>query len=98
MKQLLTAIIAVLATHSAIAGVKIENWVAPGGARVFFVESRVLPMLDVQVDFAAGAPPSPRGYLATRAGIAGRDLVFGRPSGPIGYGPGHSSPSSFNAA
>jgi zinc protease len=67
MKQLLTAVIAVLATHSAIAGVKIENWVSPGGARVFFVESRVLPMLDVQVDFAAGSMFDPPGKSGTAA-------------------------------
>ena len=67
MKKLLTAIIAVLATHSALAGVKIENWVSPGGARVFFVESRVLPILDVQVDFAAGSMFDPPGKSGTAA-------------------------------
>ena len=67
MKKLLTAIVAVLATHSALAGVKIENWVSPGGARVFFVESRVLPMLDVQVDFAAGSMFDPPGKSGTAA-------------------------------
>ena len=55
MKQLLTAAIALLATQAALAGVKIEHWVSPTGARVYFVESRVLPILDVQVDFAAGS-------------------------------------------
>ena len=55
MKKLLTAIVALLAAHSALAGVKIEHWVSPAGARVFFVESRALPILDVQVDFAAGS-------------------------------------------
>ena len=40
MKKLLTAVVAFLAAHSALAGVKIENWVSPTGARVFFVESR----------------------------------------------------------
>ena len=67
MKKLLTAIIAVLATHSALAGVKIENWVSPGGTRVFFVESRVLPILDVQVDFAAGSMFDPPGRSGTAA-------------------------------
>ena len=67
MKKLLTAIIAVLATHSALAGVRIENWVSPGGARVFFVESRVLPILDVQVDFAAGSMFDPPGKSGTAA-------------------------------
>ena len=61
MKRLLTAAIAFLVTQSVLAGVKIEHWVSPSGARVYFVESRVLPMLDVQVDFAAGAMFDPAG-------------------------------------
>ena len=67
MKKLLTAIIAVLATHSALAGVKIEHWLSPTGARVYFVESRVLPILDVQVDFAAGSMFDPPGKSGTAA-------------------------------
>ena len=61
MKKLLTAIAALLAAHAACAGVKIENWVSPSGARVYFVESRSLPILDVQVDFAAGSMFDPPG-------------------------------------
>ncbi|WP_428826673.1 M16 family metallopeptidase [Azonexus sp. IMCC34842] len=61
MKKLLTAVTALLITQAALAGVKIEHWVAPSGARVYFVESRVLPMLDVQVDFAAGSVFDPAG-------------------------------------
>ena len=38
---------------------KIEHWVAPSGARVFFVENHDLPMLDVQVDFDAGSVRDP---------------------------------------
>ncbi len=49
------------------AGVKIEHWTAPSGARVYFVETRVLPILDVQIDFAAGGIAVP----ATKAGLAG---------------------------
>jgi len=37
-----------LATQLAVAGPKIENWVAPSGARVYFVENHALPILDVQ--------------------------------------------------
>ncbi len=48
------------------AGVSIENWVAPSGARVFFVENHALPILDVQVDFAAGTAYDPQG----KAGLA----------------------------
>ena len=67
MKKLLTAAIALLAAQAALAGVKIENWVTTGGARVFFVESRVLPILDVQVDFAAGSMFDPPGKSGTAA-------------------------------
>ena len=61
MKKLLTAVIALFFAQAALAGVKIEHWVAASGARVYFVESRVLPMLDVQVDFAAGSMFDPAG-------------------------------------
>ena len=70
MKKLLTATVALLAlvaAQSALAGIKIEHWVSPTGARVYFVESRVLPMLDVQVDFAAGSMFDPAGKSGTAA-------------------------------
>ena len=37
------------------AGVEIQHWQLPSGARVLFVESHDLPMLDVNVDFPAGS-------------------------------------------
>lgn len=52
------------------AGPEIEHWTAPSGARVFFIESRVVPIVDVQVDFAAGGAyvsEAPEG----KAGVAG---------------------------
>ena len=67
MKRLLTAVITLFLAHSAFAGVKIEHWVSPSGARVYFVESRVLPMLDVQVDFAAGSMFDPAGQSGLAA-------------------------------
>ena len=54
-----------LASNLALAGVKIEHWVAPSGAKVYFIETRVLPILDVQIDFAAGAAFVP----AAKAGL-----------------------------
>ena len=66
MKKPLTAVIALFFAQAALAGVKIEHWVAASGARVYFVESRVLPMLDVQVDFAAGSMFDPKG----KSGVA----------------------------
>lgn len=71
MKKLLSACAAFAAAASiataAHAGVKIEHWVAPSGARVYFVESHALPILDVKVDFSAGAAYDPPG----KAGLAG---------------------------
>jgi zinc protease len=65
MKKLLTAIVALLACQAAFAGVKIEHWTSPSGARVYFVEARALPILDVQVDIAAGAMFDPDGKSGT---------------------------------
>jgi zinc protease len=39
----------------AFAILPIQNWQTSSGARVFFVESHQLPMLDVSIDFAAGS-------------------------------------------
>ena len=79
MKKLLLAAIALLLTQSVLAGVKIEHWVSPSGARVYFVESRVLPMLDVQVDFAAGSMFDPQGKSGLAALTRGAlDLGAGK--------------------
>jgi zinc protease len=51
---------------SAQAAFAIQHWQTPQGARVFFVESHELPMLDVAVDFAAGSARDPAG----KAGLA----------------------------
>lgn len=52
---------------SAQASVNIEHWVAASGARVYFVESRGLPIVDIQVDFAAGSAYDPE----EKKGVAG---------------------------
>jgi zinc protease len=66
MKKTLLFALALFATM-AHAGPKIEHWVAPSGAKVYFVETRVLPILDVAVEFAAGTAYGP----ADKTGIAG---------------------------
>ncbi|MFU2486201.1 M16 family metallopeptidase [Thauera sp. WH-1] len=50
----------------ALAGPQIQHWMAPTGARVHFVESRALPLVDIQVSFAAGTALDP----ADKAGLA----------------------------
>lgn len=62
----LCALCVCLLTTLAEAGPKIEHWLAPSGARVFFVENHALPILDVQVDFAAGSARDDSG----KAGLA----------------------------
>lgn len=52
---------------AAQAGVTIEHWQSPAGTRVYFVHSPALPILDVQVDFAAGSMFDPVG----KEGLAG---------------------------
>lgn len=67
MHKLLVAVFAFLASQWAVAGVAIEHWVSPSGARVYYVASPSLPILDVQVDFAAGSmfdPPGKSGLAA----------------------------------
>ncbi|MDR0776676.1 MAG: insulinase family protein [Azonexus sp.] len=66
--RLLTAFLILLAALPAAAGVAIEHWTTAAGAKVQFVESRGLPMLDIQVDFAAGSMFDP----ANKSGLAAR--------------------------
>ncbi len=81
MRNIIAAFVLLLGSGFVHAVVKIEHWVAPSGARVYFVESRVVPILDVQVDFGGGSafdPPEKIGLaLLTQslldAGVAGMD-------------------------
>lgn len=72
MKRLLIALSAMLAlsplltARSALAAVTIEHWVTTNGTRVYFSAAPALPMLDIQVDFAAGSMFDP----ADKAGLA----------------------------
>lgn len=75
-------------TTLAQAGVQIQHWNLPSGARVYFVESHELPILDVQVDFAAGTAYDPpgksglagmtRGLLDAGAGSLDEEKIAGR--------------------
>jgi zinc protease len=65
IKRFLAAVLLSLPL-SAQAGLAIQHWQTPQGARVFFVESHVLPMLDISVDFPAGSARDPAG----KAGLA----------------------------
>ncbi|MDR2031516.1 MAG: insulinase family protein [Azoarcus sp.] len=57
----------ILCAGAAHAAPKIQQWVASTGARVSFVASHELPMIDIQIDFAAGSAADP----ADKRGLAG---------------------------
>jgi zinc protease len=53
--RLLLVCLALFIAADAWAGLDIQRWTTPQGARVYFVENHDLPMLDVNVGFAAGS-------------------------------------------
>ena len=59
MKYLLCFFVGVLIHISASAEIVIKNWVHASGANVFLVENTAIPMIDLQVDWAAGGVHAP---------------------------------------
>ena len=59
-------LLTVFVSASAYAALPIQHWVLDNGAKVYFVESHDLPMLDVSVDFPAGTVSEP----ARQGGVA----------------------------
>ena len=64
----LSCLLPVLMSAVSVAAVNIEHWTAASGARVYFVASRSLPMLDVQIDFAAYAVEGKAGVASLTIG------------------------------
>ena len=65
-RALLISAGAVFYTNSAWALLPIQHWTEPSGAKVYLVESPVIPMVDVQIDFDAGSRRDP----ANQSGLA----------------------------
>lgn len=55
VKQFLLALLIIFLSPCALASLSIQYWETSSGARVYFVENRDLPILDVSVEFAAGS-------------------------------------------
>lgn len=55
------ALLGPLASPNAAAGPDIKHWNAATGARVYFVESHALPLIDIQISFPAGSAYEPEG-------------------------------------
>jgi zinc protease len=82
MKKNLQAVAAlfVLALFAldAAAAIPIQHWVQQSGAKIYFVESPTLPMVDVRVDFDAGArrePAAQAGLASVTAGMTSKGVV-----------------------
>lgn len=60
-------VILLFSAGAAQAALKIEHWTLDNGARVYFVENRTIPMLDISVEFDAGAKRDPFGKAGTAA-------------------------------
>lgn len=67
VRALLAGAGAVFYSHSAWALLPIQHWTEGSGAKVYLVESPVIPMVDVQIDFDAGTRRDPAG----QSGLAG---------------------------
>ncbi len=52
---LLSFLLTLLASTGALAILPIQHWQTSSGARVYYVQNRDIPMLDLSIDFAAGS-------------------------------------------
>jgi zinc protease len=67
ISRLLAWALATFLANNALAALPIQHWTQPSGAQVYLVESKAVPMVDVQIDFDAGSRRDP----AAQAGLAG---------------------------
>ena len=70
VRALLISATAILYTHSAWALLPIQHWTQDSGAQVWLVESPVIPMVDVQIDFDAGSRRDPAGQSGLASAVA----------------------------
>ncbi len=71
IERVVVGLFLLAANIQAYAGLPIQHWTTPGGARVYFVEARSLPMLDLSVEFAAGSSRDAAGRSGTASMAAG---------------------------
>jgi zinc protease len=67
-----------LAGAVAWAGIPVQRWSQASGAEVYLVESPAIPMVDVQIDFDAGArrvPAAQAGLASVTASLAGKGIA-----------------------
>ncbi|MDO9421817.1 MAG: pitrilysin family protein [Herminiimonas sp.] len=66
MFKIITGLALCAACSISHAALQIQSWTLPNGARVLFVENHTIPILDLSVDFDAGARRDPTG----KSGVA----------------------------
>ena len=62
----------------AFAAIPIQHWVQASGAKIYFIESPTLPMVDVRVDFDAGGrrePAQQAGLASVTAGMTAKGVA-----------------------
>ncbi len=69
-RALLVSAGVVFYSNSAWALLPIQHWTEPSGAKVYLVESPVIPMVDVQIDFDAGTRRDPAGQSGLASAVA----------------------------
>jgi zinc protease len=74
LAKILLSAVCVIAASAAQATLPIQQWQTTSGARVLFVETHDLPMLDLAVDFPAGASRD----SADKSGVASMTLALMR--------------------
>ena len=77
-----TAVFCSFLSMKALAAVPIEHWTLPNGAKVYLAQSHGIPIVDVQIDFDAGArrdPASKAGLASVTAGMTSKG-VLARPA------------------
>ena len=67
MFKKLTIVLMLMYSGMSHAALKIQHWTLDNGVRVYFVENHTIPMLDVSVEFDAGAKRDPAGKSGTAA-------------------------------
>lgn len=89
--RLLLATCLIASAPLASAAIPLQHWTQPSGAQVYLVESPAIPMVDVQIDFDAGArrdPPAQAGLASVTAGMAGKGIAAScAPAGADGSPP-----------
>jgi len=77
-----------LAHVPAMAALPIQHWTQPSGANIYFVESPSIPIVDVQIDFDAGArrdPADKPGLARATADMSSKGILAANPPGGGAY-------------